>query len=338
MHVDDVSLHNVAELRDGAAIDDALAGGQLLQRLPEAVRTELNSGAQNRYRHPAGVEVRFVQTADEPVTVTLSATGASDVEVFWGPFHERSVTVGPGETTIECSRPDPLGKLRPEVRDELAYSPDICRLRLAGAHRGGLVAFHEAAGPRRPPTGAELPDETLLAYGTSITEGEAPSAETVTYVAETARRLGTDLRNLGTCGSAYCEPAVADYLASQEFDVASLALSVNMIDAFELATFEERAATMVETVAGENPETPVAAVTLYPYYDDLLVDGDREKAAAFRETLREVVAAAERENLHLVEGPAMLDAGGLRADVLHPADAGMITMGERLSGELAELV
>ncbi|MFB6137114.1 MAG: SGNH/GDSL hydrolase family protein [Halobacteriaceae archaeon] len=337
MERQDLSLHNVAELRPGGDVDPDLAGGEHLQRLPESVREALNWAAQERYQHPAGVEVRVVQTGDEAIEVTLSASARSPVEVFWGPFQERRVEIGPGRSTLALDQPDPVADLRPEVAADQAFSPDVCRIRFAGAHRGGVVGLHGASGPRRPPDDDEVPDRTLLAYGTSITEGEAPSAEHLAYVSQTARRLDADLRNLGTCGSAYCEPEVTDYLAEQSFDVGVLALSVNMIDSFEVSEFRERAAYAVETVAAAHPETPVAAVTLYPYYDDLLVDGDDQRSAAFRETLREVVAEADRPNLHLLEGPDLLDPSGLRADVLHPGDAGMVQMGERLAAALADL-
>jgi hypothetical protein len=43
--------------------------------------------------------------------------------------------------------------------------------------------------------------------------------------------------------------------------------------------------------------------------------------------------------VHLVEGPEILrDPGGLTVDLIHPADNGMIQMGENLAQVIAELL
>jgi hypothetical protein len=55
-------------------------------------------------------------------------------------------------------------------------------------------------------------------------------------------------------------------------------------------------------------------------------------AEAFRRTLRQVVAASPHRNVHLMEGADILtDIGGLTGDLVHPADHGMVTMGETLA-------
>jgi len=215
MRRDGIEFHNVAQFID---VDDA--DGRLLQRVPERVRTDLNEGAQSRMRHPAGVELRFVP--DGPVEVTLSVLpgGSADretVRVFWGPLQAREeFVVGPEPRTIELSIPETVSRIDPSATADLAYDPRVCRIRLPGEHRGGYTLYHGVAGECRPPADGELPDRRYLAYGTSITEGEAPLGEHLTYVSQTARRLGADPINLGSCGTAYCDPAMADYVAGSQ--------------------------------------------------------------------------------------------------------------------------
>jgi len=339
---EDISFHNVCELRP---TED---GGRLLQRVPEAVRAELNDGARERMRHPAGVELRFVP--DGEVSVTLSTRPqrgppTDTVRVFWGPFQGReglvheTHEVGTEPTTLSVTPPDRLGDLDPAVADDLAFDPRVCRLRLPGEHRSGHVVFHGAEGARRPPRDDEVPDRRYLAYGTSITEGEAPSAEHLTYVNQTATRLDADPLNLGSCGTAYADAAMADHVADRgDWDVATLALSVNMLGTFSVDEFRERAAYMVDTVAGENPGKPVAAVTIYTNARDV-VPGGGEECAAFRDALRDVVADSPHDNLHLVEGPDVADGvAGFTPDLVHPGDRAMIRMGENLAAELAPLL
>lgn len=337
---DRIEFHNVGEARQVDGVD-----GYRLQRVPESVRRALNEGGAERMCHPAGVELRFVP--DGPVEVTLSVEPCRDAEsstvrVAWGPLQAtETYEVGPEPTTIELALPDRLSSLRPEASADLAFDPHVCRLRLPGEHRGGHVYFHGAEGDLRAPTADELPDRRYLAYGTSITEGEHVSAEHLTYVNQTARRLGADPLNLGSCGTAYCDAAMADYIAARDdWDVATLAISVNMVGRFSVEAFRERARYMVETVAGENPDKPVVPITIYTNARDVCDGADEEDhCAAFRTALRDVVAESPHDNVHLVEGTDVLPSiEGLTTDLVHPGDYAMVTMAENLAVRLDPLL
>ena len=336
MERDGIEFHNVQELRDTDT--DGLG----LRRVPEDVRTRLNEGARTRMCHPAGVELRFVP--DGPVQVTLSSrVRDSVVRPFWGDFQAagEEVVVGEEPRSIELQLPEQLTDLRPSVRDGLRYDPHLCRLVLPGEHRGGHVRFHGVEGDVRPPRASEVPSVRYLAYGTSITEGEAPVSETLTYVNQTARRLGADPINLGSCGTAYCDEAMADHIAGRDdWDVATLSLSVNMVGTFSLDTFHDRASAMIDTVAEANHDRPVACITIFPNARDYRAGhGEGDECERFRDALRTVVADCDHDNVHLIEGSDVLPtAAGLTTDLVHPGDDAMIRMGENLARELRPLL
>lgn len=340
MQIDDMQFHNVGELRPPN--DD---GGQLIQRVPESVRTDLNEGAQSRMRHPAGVELRFVPEGPVELTLSMEPGGSADsgtVRVFWGPIQGYDeFEIGTEPTTFEVEIPEKLTRLNASATEDLAFDPQVCRVCLPGEHRGGYTLYHGADGEYRPPSDDELPDRTYLAYGTSITEGEAPMAEHLTYVNQTARRLDADLVNLGSCGTAYCDEAIADHIAERDdWDVATLSISVNMVGTFPPEVFRERAANLVDTVASAHPDKPVACITIFRCSMDV-VDGheDAETAERFRTELREVVAESPHENVHLLEGPELLPSiDGLTTDLVHPGDSAMTTIAERLAAELDPLL
>ncbi|QRV17785.1 hypothetical protein JMJ58_22710 (plasmid) [Haloterrigena salifodinae] len=340
MHHDGVQFHNVDDVR---SLEDR--GGKLLQRVPESVRTELNDGAQSRMRHPAGVELRFVP--DGAATVTLSTVPGGNVEestvrVFWGPIQgSTEVVVDSEPTEIEVSLPEKLADLEPSAVEDLTFDPRVCRIRLPGEHRGGPIAYHGLEGEVRPPHEDELPDRRYLAYGTSITEGAMPLGEHLTYVSQTARRLDADPINLGSCGTAYCDAAMADHIAERgDWDVATLSISVNMVGTFEPAEFRERAERLIDRVASAHPEKPVVAITNFRNAMDVCQSADPEGLCdRFREELREIVAKTPHENVSLLEGPDLLPTiGGLTTDLVHPGDNAMITMSETLAAELEPLL
>lgn len=330
----DVSLHNVAETARTAWAPD----GRALRRVPRGVRRNLNVGARERYRHPSGTELRFVPEDDhDPVEVTLSATAATVVHPFWGPFQpEEPVDLGPQPRTFTLSVPDRVARLRADVPTG-PFDPQVCRLRFDGWEQ---VAVHDVTGPRRPPTADEVPDRRILAYGTSITEGASASARHLTYVARLARSLGVDAVNLGTSGTAYCEPAIAEYVADHDdWDLATLAVSVNMANrGFTREQFRERVAHLFDHVAGANPDRPVVAVTLFPYHADIVAGDDPERAAAFRGAVRAAAEQSPHDNLHLVDGPEVMDTTGLTTDLLHPGDHGMAAIADGLADALSNLL
>jgi len=326
-----VSLHNVSELVPA----DWAEGGDRLHRLPADVAARLNEMADGRVREPSGSELRFVpETDDAEIEVTLSAEEQGRFRVFWGPFQPWKPTdVGPEPETHTLAVPERVRTLDTDV--DARFDPRVCRIRF---ERTPAVAVHDVTGDCRPPAPDELPDTRYLAYGTSITEGAASSATHLNYVSWTARELGWDVLNFGCSGSAYADAPMAEYVADRDdWDVATLALSINMANQdFAVAEFEERARNFVETIAAAHPEKPIACITLFPYYPDVVADGDAERAEAYRATLREIVADTDHPDIHVVEGTDLTDVSGYSADLLHPGDVGMAEIGRSLAEELDE--
>lgn len=334
MIYENVELHNCAEITEGD-------GYVALQRVPESVREKLNPGAQEKMLQPASGEIRFVLEPGESAKVTLSSRSEVGVVPFFGDHRfSAGVSVREAPHTIELTWNERLLQSLDGLRKH-PHRFDPCVVRLLS--RGDQVRFHKAEGKGiRPPNRDELPRVRYLSYGTSITHGAAALAAHLTYTAQTARRIGADLLNFGVGGACQCEPELADYFASRDdWHIATLALSVNMM-AFTPEEFEKRVRYMVHTVAGSNPARPVVCITLYRYFGDLAVCDENhnpDKAARFRQILRDAVKNCPTPNAHIVEGPDILKTyGGLTCDIIHPADDGMIEMGENLAQVLKPLV
>ena len=277
---ENVEFHNVSEIYED------LDPGLRLQRVPESVRKHLNERAQSRMLAAAATEIRFVMSGDR-VTIELSSEEGCELIPFYGRLQGKERIRIPKEpTAIEITLPDRLPTVDEATRSTFHFSQDVWRLTL----RGEGVRFHAIEGDGlHPPTPDEFPSLRYLSYGTSITHGAAATASHLTYVAQTAWRLRADLINLGVGVSAWCEPELADYIgARDDWDVASLGLSVNMIGGgFSDDEFRSRIRYMIEQVAGKHPDRPVACITLYPHFRDF--GGDPEAANhsdRFRQILR----------------------------------------------------
>jgi len=331
-----VEMHNIAEVHEVPGRE-----GVRLQRVPENVRVHLNQGAQNRMLSPACAEIRFVSEG-ESAEVTLSSGATTQVVLLHGPFQFREQHFITNEkVTIKIPRRPRLDQLTRDFYKDMPFWPCVTRLMMAGE----AVFFHGVEGDARPPKAEEIPKLRYLAYGTSITHGGAATSPHLCYAAQTARRLGADLVNLGVGGTAFCEKELADHIGSrQDWDIATLALSVNMMGArFSLEEFYERVSYMVNTVAGSNTNRPVACITIYPHFRDFgeqfVPEGDLGTSEEYREALRRAVRECPHPKVHLIEGPEILtDLGGFTPDLIHPADNGMINMGENLARKLKAIL
>jgi len=336
MIYENVELHNVAEVHEVPGNE-----GVRLQRVPESVRLHLNEGAQSRMLSPACAEVRFVSDG-ESAEVTLSSGATTQAVLFHGQYQLREMySITGDKQTIKIPRRPRLDQLDAEFCKDMPFRPNVVRLMLAGE----AVFFHGVDGDVRPPEPEEIPKLRYLAYGTSITHGGAASAPHLCYAAQTARRLGADLVNLGVGGTAFCENELADYIGSRDdWHIATLALSVNMMAGrFSLEEFYSRVSYMVNRVAGANPKRPVACITIYPHFRDFgeqfANEADLGTSEEFREALRRAARECPHPNVHLIEGTDILtDITGLTPDLIHPADNGMINMGENLARKLKALL
>lgn len=321
-----ILVHNAAALIE-------LPQGVTFWRVPADVRDHLNPKAQERLRWTTGVELRF-RRVETPVRVTLSVDeGTSIAEVYYGPFWHSLHFIGTQPTTFEIVPPQ-WQDLIAGVHD-LPFSLDVVRVILP---KGSFTVVHAVEGDLMPPDANQLPRLRYLAYGSSITNGNAGGRPTGMYAAHTARLLGADLYNLGSGGSAYFEPELADYIAARDdWDIATLEIGINMIDSFSEAEFAERVHTFVNRVASANPQRWVFCIDTLLNFRDAPGHPQHAKCAAFRRIVREAVTAANQPRCVHVDALSLMDSPlHLRSDALHPSPSGAEVIAQRLSAIIAQ--
>ncbi len=332
IHHSSIEFHNVAELIDAGA-----GSGWLLQRIPEAIRPFLNPTAQTVACCPTHCELRYVSEAPS-VEITLhSEIHHEYVRIYQGEHFQEEFCLEPGETRTFAVERDL--RLIDITAPSPAFSPSVMRLQLSGTGRVRFISAQANGGSLRPPTPAEKPTRTLLAYGSSITQGSLSGRMANTYLGHTALRLGVDAINLGFGGSCHCEPELGDFIAArQDWHIAILELGINMLGAVPMISDKEfrKLAEGILEKSSRDPSRCVLAITLFPGGHDL--PNAPRAAEPFREILRELVTKIARPNLSLVEGSTLLDWNGLTKDLCHPSDFGHTIIAERLSNHLKSLV
>lgn len=328
----------------GGAEPTADGTGVLLYRAPKAVRDQLDtktpdgkerSGA-TQMRATAHSEIRLVLNPGakrESVKLHLRGENGASLVFFWGDVLAGETKLLPGDKAKPVTLPghgllDSLMDKFPRGR----FANHVCRVVIKGAE----ITLNGIDGDVRPPKPEELPP-VMLSYGTSISQGAAASRPDLAWNALTARALGYDFLNLGSSGTAFCEPAMADYLAGLQWGLCVLELSVNMAGTgFSVEQFRERAGSLIDKLAKSHPKAPIVCISLFPYGT-----GDLWKqptAAAYRKALEEICKASGHRNVHVISGPELLSFTGLSEDLLHPSDHGMIEIAGKLAPRIKEWV
>ena len=162
---------------------------------------------------------------------------------------------------------------------------------------------------------AQSPSNSIVFYGTSITQGAHVSRPGMSATTIVRRKLDVPVINLGFCGSGRMEMVMADLLSELDPSIYVLDclwnMTANMVSA--------RAEPFIKKLRETRPTTPIVLV------EDLNVDDlTTAKGDALRKVYEKLIAQGDR-NLYLLPNKGMLgDDGDGLADDRHPNDAGMV--------------
>jgi lysophospholipase L1-like esterase len=331
----DVELHNIVELDSSSGYP-----GALVRRIPRQVAARLEQGV-HVAQDAQLCELRFVATAGTRLAVTLTSLAGGDLFVYRGDFVHTHVRLPAGQLyrhQIEHG-PDPFVNLRPEAFVGQAFDRQVWRVMLDGPTL--LHGLDRMDSVIRPPLTAEKPAVRWLAYGSSITHGYTPVSRRQSYVAQTARRLGVDVLNLGLSGACLCEPSLAEYLAGRrDWDFITCELGVNMRNRFSPDAFAGRARHLVSVLSQQRPGCPVVLISPFTTAADFRISPTIEAThtAGYREALRTIAAEFSERGVTLIEGTELLpEFAGLTCDLVHPSTEGHTLLAENLAQRLSAL-
>lgn len=317
--------------------------GVLLQRVPRDIRKTFEENTNTMLKKPAGNEIRFV-----PLEKTIKISLASYLDeydeqgtvacVYYGDFQDRVYSIGEEPVEIEINLPEMITKYY-ESGLPFIYNPKVVRIML----RHGNVHLVDIKGKTRVPRKGEIPKNTMLSYGTSITHGSTATLPSLSYAKLTAWRLKMDSINLGVAGTAVCENEMADYIADRnDWDILTLCLSVNMLNlAYTAEEFYSRAYYMVNTISEKHPDKKIFCISIIKSYHDVGIIKEEVKSVStpnkYRNALQDIVEKINSKNVIYIDGMNLLDNyNGMTTGILHPGDYGMIDISNSLYKKIKE--
>lgn len=331
-----LELHNIVELDTSAGYP-----GPLVRRIPRAVAEQLEYGTQVA-AHTTLCELRFVVEHGKRLAVLLTSIEGGVLFIYRGDFLHNHVRVPAGvlyRFVLETTK-NPFSALQPSAYDAAAFSPYVWRVIFDGPTV--LHGLDLMGSTIRAPRSDEKPSTRWLAYGSSITHGYTPITRMQCYVAQTARRLGVDVLNLGLSGACWCEPSFVDYLASRsDWNIMTCELGVNMRYGCAPEEFARRARYLVETITTRHPGKPLVLITPFPTGEDYVREPNlaTHNTRAYAATLRALATEFASRNVHCMEGPELLsEFTGLTCDLVHPSTEGHTLIAENLAARLRKML
>lgn len=327
----DVLLHNVSEL---VAEPDGL---QRFRRVPQAVESALSAQGRRMNAGSTGVEIRFVLKGEKAEIRLGGATDDANATclVYYGDFiadwPETEKVVRGRDTTLTI-RPSPRRDILRRVAQEQGcrFDPDVVRIVLPQAALG----IRRVSGAVAPPSPEQLPRKVYLAYGSSITHGSVATRQPMTYASLVGARLGADVRNLGFAGSCRLEPEMADYLAAQPFDYATIEMGINILGK-DPVEFERRVRYLLDKVTASHPHALILGIDVFRTVG---TEKHMKDAVQYREIVSRVIRELNRPNLVHVDGWAALPSPTLLSEGFeHPAPEGHQAIAAHLNARFAEL-
>jgi lysophospholipase L1-like esterase len=313
--------------------------GILLKRLPKDVLERIRSEGKIPYENASGGEIRFVCDWESDVEVKLKCySGIGSATVFYGDCQDETYRI---DCEIKCIKlKKPLFMHNEKYMElEWIFNPKVCRILLEGQ----ICLISVNGSGVRPPEVREVPQKTFVSYGTSITQGFRASLPHLSYVKQLTNILNMDCLNFGCSGNAYCETAIAEYIATLDCEFVTICISVNMLNqGVSLDEFKQKAEQFISIIAASHKNKHIFCISILPSFLDIeLCWPDRNPKATvqeYRDCLLEIVNTSNMPKLKYIDGSKLLDINKhLSADTLHPSDYGMTIIAQRLAEEISKL-
>ncbi len=336
-----IEIFNVAE------IYDCPGGGISWMRVPKNVYETLECGdqARNMAKNSTGVELRFVIKSGDGVVIRMAKLEPSNTtnvfHVYRGGIQgtwedcevDKYVFDEPKDYFIKKSdNIETLKKMAAAYSDP--WDPDVVRVIFdRGAYR-----ILDVVGDVEPPKGNQLPANSILFYGSSITHGSNSIDMSHSWASIVGRNLRCDVINKGFAGSCAMEPEMIDYISKlgkdNKWDVCVMELGINVLW-WEEEKVYSRAENAVKTMALSNPEKKIFVISPFYCYDDFKGGKDAEK---WRTALKKITDSLRLPNVTYINGPDLLSGpAGLSADEVHPNIYGVQSIANGLTAIIKKI-
>lgn len=329
--LENVELFNAGELED-------YHGGFILRRYPDRLSRFLSSEGADMSKQSTGCEIRFVKTERGKIRVNISTENEGTyILLYRGDRLEAGYSVDKRRSIV--INDNPCDKIKnPDFFSRDSFSKDVIRLVLQGDYVS-LDSIETYGRKIRRPRPDEVPQKTILAYGSSITHGARSGNTQLTYASFAGQLLGAQVLNKGLAGSCLCENEVADYFAENiKYDMFVFEHGTNMyaygmsenygIDG-TVKFIRERGEYMLSRMLEKNPDKPIFLIM--PLRPETAYEKPSDYEAIARAVSEMHKNAASDKCILITAEELESKTSVVTADLIHPSPEGHAVMGFNLA-------
>ncbi|MDD3726181.1 MAG: SGNH/GDSL hydrolase family protein [Candidatus Ratteibacteria bacterium] len=176
--------------------------------------------------------------------------------------------------------------------------------------------------------------DTMLFYGSSITQGYNATRASGTWPYITSSLLGIELYNFGLGGAAFYEKEIAEFIASRtDWKYLTVEAGTNTSGGYETPESYRKTLTIFLNIIKEkHPDAPILCFTS-TYFIDHDEKGIKNNKGYlmedYREVTREIIRTRMKDDdrIFLAEGLDWIGSSKYLSDSIHPDDEGMKRIG-----------
>ena len=330
-----LELHNVKELYEAK-------GGIALCRVPQKLGDFLDNGGRWGIPRTGGVEIRFVPESSVYITLsTLEPNTRANLTVYYGSSQIGTLHF---EDTIIDNTPRKIRFVASPETEFLdivhkgfnkPFSKNVVRILCDGKP----IVIHSVEGNARPPKKDELPDKTILFYGSSITHGVSAVLGNLNWPFILAERLKVDEINLGFPDGCRFQHEMADYIATrQDYDAIFLEIGINFFGE-DNAIIKERVLYMLNALRKNHPDKYIFCTDMFYAFTNK--EQNKVKLGEVRKLVRDIVLGMNDPKI--VYFDAMEALGEDKADLIaedhiHPSIMGNLRIAEYFERKLSPYI
>ena len=280
-------------------------------------------------------EIRLIP--EETVYITLSCLAPFEenkVEIYYGDYlmaHEVSFD---DAATLEIKPLEEIAeeKLIYTFRKGCVYDPRLVRIVLLSKR----IRIDSVKGRFSLPDESHVPDQNMLVYGTSISQGTATHIASGSYPYLLARKMGMNADNYSFAGQCLLEESVVDFLCSfnKRYDLIIFEPSTNLLaQGYTIKQFADKVKYALNGFMKAYPEARICCIDLFESVFDHGVSGIFRLNAEpdeYRKCLADVCKEMNNDQIVLVHARDLVSTSNLSADLLHPSTYGYFEIAENL--------
>ncbi len=322
-------------------VTDSNIPGIILQRYPLNIQKTMGYGTSfqgaDKAKSIGGAEVRFICDSQNIEFQLYGIETNTYITVFQGDFQNSHLLVKANEiNTFTVNKHSRFLEVDTDNANiKRRYTSNLWRIVFDYGAKISFISLNTFEKPYSLPEKKDLPSETYLAYGSSISQGAGAISIHDCYINSFANFYNCDILNKGLSGSCLLEKETIDYLQTIKCDKYLFEIGCNVRGLMDEIEFEKRFDYLIKTTIDNHPTKVINIISILDFFKIKFSIFKnipyQEKNITFTKIIENIINKYQNGNINLISSNNLLtNLTCISYDMLHPSNYGHLMMGMNL--------